>query len=61
MLEILVLERYYWWRTAESIYKIEHDRIRLMKCLIYYDRSYYDSMNYFDLMGFICKYLNEKT
>ena len=26
-------------RTAEGIYKIEHDSIRLMKWLIYYDRS----------------------
>ena len=44
-------------RTAEGIYKIEHDSIRLLKWLIYYDRSYYDNMNYFDLMESICKQL----
>ena len=30
-----------------------------MNWLIYYDRSYHDNLNYFDLMGFLCKYLNE--
>ena len=52
-------EQNYWSRTAEGFYKIGHDSIRLMKWLVYYDRSYYDNMNYFDLMGSICKYLNE--
>ena len=52
-------EQNYWSRTAEGIYKIGHESIRLMKWLIYYDRSCYYKMNYFDLMGPICKYLNE--
>ena len=52
-------EQSYWSRTAEGIYKNEHDNIRLRKWLSYYDRSYYDNMNYFDLMGSVCKYLNE--
>ena len=30
-----------------------------MKWFIYYDRSYYDKMNYFGLMGSVCKYSNE--
>ena len=59
MLENPDFEQDFWSRTAEGIYKIGHDSIRLMKWLIYPDRCYYDIMNYFDLMGSICKYLNE--
>ena len=44
-------EQDYWSRTAEGSYKIGHDSFRLMKWLIYYDRSYYDNMKYFDSMG----------
>ena len=40
-----------WLMTAKGIYKIGHDSIRLVNWLIYYDRSYYDNMNYFDLMS----------
>ena len=57
MIENPDFEQNYWSRTAEGIYKIGHDSIGLMKWLIYYDRSYHDHMNYFDLMGSICKYL----
>ena len=46
-------------RTAEGIYKIENDSIRLMKWICYYDRSYHENINYYDLMGSICKHLNE--
>ena len=59
MLEKPDFEEDYWSRTAESLYKIGHDSIRLMNRLIYYDRSYYDTMNYFDLLGSICKNSNE--
>ena len=59
LLEKPDFEQDHWSRTVEGIYKIEHDSITLMKWLIYYDRSYYDNMNYFDFMGFICKNLNE--
>ena len=54
MLENPDFEQDYWSRTAEGIYKIGHDSIRIMKWLIFYDRSYYDNMNYFDLMGSLC-------
>ena len=57
MLENPDFEQDYWSRTAVGIYKIGHDSIRLMKWLIYYDRSYHDNLKYFDLMGSICKYL----
>ena len=44
-------EQNYYSRTAIGIYKIGHDAIRLTKWLAYYDRSYYESINYYDLMG----------
>ena len=50
-------EQNYWSRTSRGIYKIGHDSIRLMKWICYYDRSYYENINYYDLMGSICKYL----
>ena len=43
--------------TSSGIYKIGHDSIRLMKWICYSDRSYYENINYFDLMGSVCKYL----
>ena len=46
--------------TSTGIYKIGHDSIRLMKWICYYDRSYYENINYYDLMASICKYLEEK-
>ena len=52
-------EQNYWSRTAKSIYKIGHVSIRLMKFICYYDRSYYENINYYDLMGSVCKHLNE--
>ena len=30
-----------------------------MKWICYYDRSYYENINYYDLMGSIGKHLNE--
>ena len=50
-------EQNYWSRTATGIYKIGHDSIRLMKWICYYDRLYYENINYFDLMGSICDFL----
>ena len=52
-------EQNYWSRTATGIYKIGHDSIRLMKWICYYDRSYYENINYYDLMGSLCNHLNE--
>ena len=52
-------EQDYWSRTATGIYKIGHDSIRLMKWICYYDRSYYENINYYDLMASVCKHLNE--
>ena len=50
-------EQDYWSRTAIGIYKIGHDSIRLMKWICYYDRFYYENIDYYDLMGSVCKYL----
>ena len=47
-------EQNYWSKTASGIYKIGHDSIRLMKWICYYDRSYYENIYYFDMMGSIC-------
>ena len=52
-------EQDYWSRTATGIYKTGHDSIRLIKWSIFYDKSYYDNMNYFDLMGSVLKCSNE--
>ena len=52
-------EQNYWSRTAKGIYKIGHDSVRLMKFICYYDRSYYENINYYDLMGSVCSHLNE--
>ena len=46
-------------KTAMGIYKIDHDSIRIMKWICYYDRSFYENVNYYDLMGSILKFLNE--
>ena len=45
--------------TSTGIYKIGHDSIRLMKWICYFDRSYYENINYYDLMGSVCNHLNE--
>ena len=59
MLEISDFEQNYWSRTAKGIYRIGHDSIRLMKWICYYDRLYYENINYYDPMASICKYLIE--
>ena len=52
-------EQNYWSRTAQGVYKIGYDSKRLMRWICYYDRSYYENINYYDLLGSICKHLNE--
>ena len=37
MLENPDFEQNYWSKTAEGIYKIGHNSIKLMKCLFYHD------------------------
>ena len=54
-----VFEQEHWSRTAEIDYKIGHISIRLMNWLAYYDRSYYENIYYYDLMGSVFKNLNE--
>ena len=45
--------------TSTGIYRIGHDSIRLMKFICYYERSYYEKINYYELMGSVCNHLNE--
>ena len=52
-------EQEYYSGTAIGIYKSGYDSIRLMKCLAYYDRSYFLDIIYFDLLDSILKYLKE--
>ena len=52
-------EQNYWSRTAKGIYKIGYESIRLMKWICYYDRSYYDNINYYDMMASICIFLKK--
>ena len=56
MLENPSFEQSYWSRTVLGIYKIGYDSIRLMQWICYYDRSYYEHIYYYDLMGSICKH-----
>ena len=50
-LETSDFEQNYWSRTAIGIYKIGHDSIRLLRWICYYDRSYYETINFYDLLG----------
>ena len=59
MLENSDFEQNFWSEKATGVYKIGHDSIRLMKWICYYDRSYYEKINYYDLMASVCKHLNE--
>ena len=54
-------EQDYWSRTAQGVYKKAHDSIRLMKWICDYDRSYYENIKYYDLMGSVCRYIFEIT
>ena len=44
--------------TSSGIYKIAHDSFRLMKWICFYDRSYYEYINYYDMMASILTCLN---
>ena len=59
MLENPDFEQDVYSRTAEGLYKVGHDSIRLMKWLAFYDRSHYVNINFFDVMGSVLKYSNE--
>ena len=48
-------EQDYWSRTAIRSYKRGHDSIRSMKWLAFYDRSFFENINCFDMMGSIVK------
>ena len=45
MLENHVFEQNYYSRTADGVYKLGHDSIRLGNWLTYYDISYYENIN----------------
>ena len=39
-------EQNYYSRTSTSVHKFGHDNIGPMNLLLYYDRSYFEIMNY---------------
>ena len=45
--------------TSTSFYTIGHDSVRLLKWLAYYDRSHYETLNYYDVMRSVLNCLNE--
>ena len=51
MLVNIDIEQNFYSITAIGTFKIGHDSIRLMKWLVYYDHSYYEKLNYYELMG----------
>ena len=59
MLKNVDFEQDCWSRTAIGIYKSGHDSIRLMESICCYNRSFYENLNYHDMMASVCKYLNE--
>ena len=61
MLGSLNFEQHFWSRTAKGNFKIGHDSIRKKEWLAYYDRSFHESIKYFDLRGSILKYFNENS
>ena len=57
MLKNSDFQQNYWSKTARGVYKMGHDCKRLLKWICYHDRSYYENINYYDMMGSVCKYL----
>ena len=46
---------------ATGVYKSGHVSIKLLKWICYFDRSFYENLNYFDLMGSLCRYFIQIT
>ena len=61
MLENSDFEQNYWSKTATGVYEIGYDSIRLRKWICYYDRSYYENINYYDFLGSVFKSLKENV
>ena len=52
-------EQNHYSRTSVGIYKIGYESLRLVKWLIYFDRCFYENINYFDLTGSRVKSVKE--
>ena len=59
MLENPDFEQDYYCRAAEGFFEIGHDINGLVKWLAYYDRSYYEKLKFYDLVGSVLKFLIE--
>ena len=55
----LFFEEKYHSETAEGVLKIGQCSIRLLKFLRFADRSFYEFLNYLELMGTVSTCLNE--
>ena len=60
MIENIHFEQKFGSGTAKNIYRVRYVTIQLMKWMAYYDQ-YYKNINYFDLMGSVISYLNERS
>ena len=61
MLESPNFEQDHLSRTATDIFQKGHDSIRIRKRIRYYDRSHYENINYFDLVGSVLKCFSETS
>ena len=57
MLENPIFEQSKYSVTSTGIHKKAHDSNRLMKWICYCDRSYYENINYYDLMASILYFI----
>ena len=57
MLENPDFEQNHYSITSSGIYKVGQDSIGLMKWLAYYNRSFYENINYYDWMGSIFTFI----
>ena len=59
MLENPNFEQNHYSKTSTGIYKFALDSIRILKWICYYDRSYCENINCYDLMGSILSCIME--
>ena len=59
LLDAPSFEQNHYSKTSTSLHKTADDSVRIMKWICYYDRSYYENINYYDLMGSILSCSNE--
>ena len=61
IIENLDFEQNKYSLTSTGINKIALDSIRLLNWICYYDRSYYEIIYYYDMMGSLCRHNIDNT